>query len=261
MSAVSQWGMTGNLQFVTLKNMENNGFASWYWNCLAQHGGWTCSSEHVQINKVTIVMDPKYSAVVNRWRDSTEKGRRDAIINECEETGSTFFEKLPYDVFFSSLLLHKLRFKAVDEAIENRRSISSCWDETVTYVTNLLFDHYYNTTTVIHEGQHALDGIHGKYEQWELEYRAKLSEIVFGGMPFLSLADFMSRDIGNKGQPHGRANTRIFEDIVKYIGKNEATYPAIDTNKNILMQLGKLPSESIKSIARDIFVSKYVSSQ
>lgn len=256
MVSVTQWGRTGDLRFVTLKNMENNGFGSWYWNNLAQHGGWTCSGEDAQIERVNIIMDPKYGAVVNRWRDATEKKRRDAIISKYKETGSTFIEKTPCDVLFSTQLLHEFRFKAVDEATERVELISP--GRVKTFVMNLLFDHYYNTTTVIHEGQHALDGIHGKYEQWELEYRAKLSEIVYGEMPFLSLSDLMTRDIGNMSLSHGKANTRVFEDIVKYINTNETMFPAIDKDKNILMQLGKLQSEDIKNIARDTFVAKYL---
>jgi len=148
-------------------------------------------------------------------------------------------------------------FKAVDEAVKRAQTLSLSRDETEAYVMNLLFDHYYTTTTVIHEGQHALDGMHGKYQQWELEYRAKLSEIVFGEMPFLSLSDLMSQDIGNMKLPHGKANTKVFKDIVEYIFKNKAKYPAIDTKKSILMQLGDIESATIKSIAREIFLTNY----
>ncbi|MCK4528314.1 tetratricopeptide repeat protein [candidate division WOR-3 bacterium] len=255
---VSQWGKEGGLRIVVLKNMVTNGFSAWYWNYQAQDGGWTSSGERAQANKVTIVMDPKYGAATHRWEIATNKERRNKIIEDSKETDAVLIDKPCLEVFYSSLLDYQLQFAAIDEAIGVAKTEFDSEDEITSSVINLLFDHYHTTSTFIHEGQHALDNLYFNFEQWELEYRAKLSEIVYGEMPFLSLSDLLSRDIGDESLSHGKANTKIFKDIVNHIHKDEEKHPAIDTCKNILMQLTKLNSKEIRDIARQIFENEYI---
>ncbi len=54
-----------------------------------------------------------------------------------------------------------------------------------------------------------------------------------------------------------KATAKIIMDIIEHIYKNKDKYPLIDTNKNILMQLTNLDSETIKDIAKQIFKEKY----
>ena len=202
-------------------------------------------------------MDPKYGAVTHRWETVINKEKRNKIIENCKKTDVNLIDKPNLEVFYSSLLNYQFEFKAIDEAIEKGKIEYNSDDEIKASIINLLFDHYYTTSTFIHEGQHALDNLHFDFEQWELEYRAKLTEIVYGEMPFLSLSDLLNRDIGNENLSHGKANTKIFKDIIEHIYKNKDKYPLIDTNKNILMQLTNLDSETIKDIAKQIFKEKY----
>jgi tetratricopeptide (TPR) repeat protein len=253
---VSQWGKEGKLRIIVLNNMVTNGFSAWYWNYLAQDGGWT-SSDPNQANIVTVVMDPKYCATTNRWKDATNKEKRKGIIDD-NKMDANLINKPCLEVFYSSFLRYQFQFKAIDEAIERGKTKYGSEDEIQFYVNDLIFDHYYTTTTLIHEGQHALDNLYFKFEQWELEYRAKLSEIVYGNMTFLSLSDILGQDIGNEDLPHGKANTRIFKEIVKTINKNREKYSGINTDKNILMQLINLDSREIARIAKDIFEIEYI---
>ncbi|MBU2464138.1 MAG: tetratricopeptide repeat protein, partial [Candidatus Edwardsbacteria bacterium] len=213
MREISQWGKTGKLRMVVLKNMVSNGFNSWYWNYQGQNGGWTTSGFLSQTKEFFVVMDPKYGAAYGRWELLNDQNKRSKILAEDKEKEEGFIDRPPLDVFYSSWLGNQLKLKAMDEAIQPYKDCSL--DEQKAACIRLLLDHYFNTSTVIHEGQHALDSRHWLFgfRQWELEYRAKLSENCYGRMPHLSLSDILSQDIGNNKLSHGRAVTMLFEDI------------------------------------------------
>ena len=252
---ISQWGKTGKLRMVILKNMVTNGFSAWYWNYQAQNGGWTSSGGKAQANKFAVVLDPKYGAALHRWEMAADKLKRDKKIAEDIEKSKGLIDRPPLDVFYSSLIDRQLMLKALDEALLPTKDCSP--EEQKAAFINMLFNHYCKTSTVIHEGQHALDAMNYHFKQWELEYRAKLSEIKYGEMPLLSLSDILNPDIGNMKLSHGRADTRIFADIAAYIRENKGKYPSINTDKNIMMQLDSLDSKAVKEIGEAIFKEKY----
>lgn len=257
MREISQWGKTGKLQMVVLKNMVTNGFNTWYWNNGAANGGWTTSGDKAQANKFVVVLDPKYGAAWHRWEMAIDKRERDKLIARDVENSKGFIDRPPLDVFYSSWLKHQLMLKAMDEAMTLYKDHTP--EKHKSAFIRYLFAHYCETSTVIHEGQHALDSRHWLFgfRQWKLEHRAKLSEINYGGMPLLSLSDILSREIGNEKLSHGRAATKVFSDISRHILKNKAQYPGINAEKNIMMQLCSLDSKAVREIANAIFQETY----
>ncbi len=62
---------------------------------------------------------------------------------------------------------------------------------------------------VLHEGRHAIDDASGdSFDVWELEYRAKLSQVALSDAPRPALASILNDVIGGDS-PHGKANQKI----------------------------------------------------
>jgi hypothetical protein len=106
-------------------------------------------------------------------------------------------------------------------------------------------------------GQHAIDIKYYNFGEWEREYRAMMSEPVYGEMQLLDMTDQLQQDIGDNSTAYGKAHTKIFTDIVNYINDHKSDYHVIDTSKNIMMQLSKLSAEDLKEISKNIFEREY----
>jgi hypothetical protein len=73
---------------------------------------------------------------------------------------------------------------------------------------------------VLHEGRHAIDALSGKsYDTWELEYRAKLSEIALAPSPRQALGSVLGSEIGGDS-PHGKANEKLVEELVAWMKRH-----------------------------------------
>ena len=69
----------------------------------------------------------------------------------------------------------------------------------------------------LHEGRHAIDAASGEsYDTWELEYRAKLSEIALAPSPRQALASVLDHEIGGDS-PHGKANGKLAGELVAWM--------------------------------------------
>jgi hypothetical protein len=159
-------------------------------------------------------------------------------------------------VFYSPLLNLQLGLKGVDGLIEKAKTKFHTEEEIKSHaISSLAYDQYIDT--YLHEGQHAIDAKYYAFAEWEREYRAKMSEPVYGAMPLMDITHQLKPDIGSNSTAYGKAHTKIFTDIVNYINAHKEDYPVIDTNRNIMMQLSKLSSDDIKEISKNVFEQVY----
>ena len=97
-----------------------------------------------------------------------------------------------------------------------------------------------------HEGRHAIDK---KYEKGlsspELEFTAKLSEVVFAPAP-RHAAEAIGAQVPATS-PHGRADRRIGEALTKWMRDHASEIAGIDSSKAMLLQFDKLSDDQLRA--------------
>ena len=255
---IKQWGKEGKIRSIVLKNMVSNHRSYWTNKEEGGTGGWNNSPE-----EIVTVIDTKYSLGLGIGELVLDKDKRKEYLLRYGKDTFDIKEKLSTEIFFSYSLMQELTFKELDDELIKLQKGGCSKKEIERYIFNKIVEHWYYCSTIIHEGQHAIDGKSIKIgdlkitENWELEYRAKLSELAYGDMQLYRLSNYYNLTIGSETTPHNKSDTMLFKDIVKNIYDNKEQYPEIDVNKNIMMQIPNLSSEKIRSIAINIFEQKY----
>lgn len=255
---INQWGTEGELRSIVLKNMISNHRSYWTNKEEGGTGGWNISPE-----EIITVIDTKYSLGITIGELVLDKDKRIEFFHRYGKDTFDVEKKSPLDIFFSYSLMQDLLFKELDNDVLRLQKDGYSNKEIERHIFNNIVEHWYYVSTIIHEGQHAIDGKSVKSGElkisgnWEAEYRAKLSELAYGDMQLYRLTNYYHPAIGTETTPHYKSDTMLFKDIIKYIYDNEDQYPEIDSSKNILMQLSNLKSEQIRDVAIKIFEKKY----
>lgn len=255
---VNQWEKEGKIRSIVLKNMISNHRSYWTNKEEGGTGGWNISPE-----EIITVIDTKYSMGIGLGELVLDKDKRKEYLLRYGKDTFDIKEKLPTEIFFSYSLFEELTFKELDDELIRLQKEGYSKKEIEKYIFNRIVEHWYYVSTIIHEGQHAIDGKSVKSgelkitENWEFEYRAKLSELAYGEMQFYRLINYYHPAIGTETTSHYKSDTMLFKDIIQYIYDNKDRYPEIDINKNIMMQIPNLSSEKIREIAISIFEDKY----
>jgi hypothetical protein len=104
----------------------------------------------------------------------------------------------------------------------------------------------FHFTMVLHEGRHAVDEVLGvNVQPWELEYRAKLSQVALseGVVARIAAADVLA---GVKDQsPHGRANARLVRDLARWMKANAPELGGVE-------HFDRLTDEQIRAAFRSL---------
>ncbi|HVG24978.1 MAG TPA: hypothetical protein VND45_12535 [Thermoanaerobaculia bacterium] len=211
--SVEQYGQKGMVRFVLLDNMIANGFMAWIRDNHTGTGGWNEKETIYQVRPMYAnspvrawmrLHDPERRAKDDR--EIADQTRRKSLLGVALRMERQYLETLP---------------KERDAFIERYRREE--------------FDH----SIWAHEGRHAIDHAVYKIENSEeLEYRAKLSEIVFAASPRLAFADGILSTVGDT--PHGRANKRVLDGIQRV------------TKLGALTDLDKLTDEQLRAAARSL---------
>jgi len=108
----------------------------------------------------------------------------------------------------------------------------------------------FNSSIVLHEGRHSIDKLSKKkFDVWELEYRAKLSEIGLANAPRAALQSVLDNTIGGKS-PHGKANEHLAKALVAWMQANRASIAGLDQTLPMLPQIDKLTDGQIRGAVR-----------
>lgn len=252
----SLWGREIDLKVITLKNMISNGLD--YWRTLESGGvgGWSISTTEV----VRVIQDNENDNKIQLCslynedaKEDYEKGLGIVKTNKAE--------KEPLVLYYS--MENQMQFidKQIITEFGKAKGIGITGNSLQSYLFDKMEKEFYVITSInIHESQHSIDNTLGLGSEWigEGEYRAKLSQLAYGYMPFLTLKQCYDSSIGlESNNAHTRANTRLFMDIVQHIYDNHDKYPQIDITKNILSQLTKLSEDELRAISIMVFEKNY----
>lgn len=237
---VEQYGRRGEVRFVVIDNMIANGYESWLWDGWAQAGGW--SSDGNVIVQVRSAHTGSPVRILRRARPGPERDRYLAEIERSDVTeraalGRDGVAELPATSERLELQVHDAmaqRFANDDDAF-----LAELWRSTNDYSIGA------------HEGRHALDNAHQRgLSAPQLEFRAKLSQIIFADYPRLGLASVAGQAINNT--PHGVGNRRVLEGYRSWMRAHAAEIPGFDRNAPALTQLPLLSDEQIVAAARSM---------
>lgn len=238
--AVSQYGRGGEVRFVVIDHMLSNGYESWLWDGWAEAGGW--SSDGATIVQVRSAYTDGPLSALRRTRPGPTRERfladiERAVLEERTALGRDGVAQLPATA--NRLLLQAWEQIAARAGGDDSAFIAEVWRAT-------------NQTSIeSHEGRHALDniaqpGLSGNL----LEYRAKLSQIIFADYPRLGLASVA--DGVQNGGSHGYGNRRVLQGYRRWMRRHAGEIAAFDPRAPALSQLHLLTDDQIRAAARSL---------
>ena len=188
--AVEQYGHKAAVRFIALDGIVSNGFQSWRTDGRSGDGGWGTKAEIYQVRPL-YADDP-----LEDWLRATDPEARAKY--RADGTGTTY-----------EALAKRLRAQYLDRVLAEAATREA-------FLTRIEADTF-DYSIHLHEGRHAIDDASGEsYRTWELEYRAKLSQVALARAPRPALASIVGDTIGGDA-PHGRANEKIIRELTAWM--------------------------------------------
>lgn len=238
--SVSQYGRNAEVEFIVIDHMLSNGYESWLWDGRAQAGGW--SSDGATIVQVRSAYTSGPLQALRRIRPGPERDRflakieRDAA-EERRVLGADGLE--PLNATGNRLLLQAWEQMATRAGADDAAFIAENWRATNQY------------SIEDHEGRHALDNLHQRgLSTADLEFRAKLSQIIFADYPRLGLASVANNGINST--PHGVGNRRVLEGFRAWMRAHRSEIAGYEPAQPTLSQLPLLTDAQIVEAARSM---------
>jgi len=258
---VSQYGKTAELNFRVYDQMIANGFQSWLWDGEMQTGGWGSSGQIIQIRTPYALSTIRWTAIATdpathakAEQDARDESAKDAgLLAQAQASG--------HKVAYLPGLAERLKLQSIDQirAGFGRVSQSAIAERFAEREDKLTTGH----SIWKHEGRHALDGKYLKdknFSQADLEYRAKLAEILLGEYPRMAFGS-INDSLVNSDTSHGIANTRIMTAYGDWIQGHSKEIRGYDPAAPALTQLDKLTDAQLRTVAAgladfDVGISK-----
>ncbi|MEO5797975.1 MAG: hypothetical protein ABIS00_00905 [Gemmatimonadales bacterium] len=216
---VRQYGQTATVRFAVLDGMISDGYQSWAWDGIAQHGGWASSDVIIQVREAYA------NGPLRAWHTTTDSATgariaqtiaRDSAVDVARADSARVWdfpslaERLIRDARLA--LLDSLRASGLTGVALQSRFEHSYGDEVD------------ESSIFAHEGRHAIDrGLQlADSTPANLEYRAKLSEVAFAPSPRLALSGIVATGPGDV-TPHGVANARLMRGLLDWMGQHAPT--------------------------------------
>lgn len=171
---VEQYGRKATVRFIVLDSVVSNGFQTYRTDGKSGDGGWGTPQSIYQVR-------PLYAdgPLVDWFRVTDPEVRA--------KYGKDLAERL-----------HLQYLDAVHAETKSR-------DAFLARVERDTFQY----SILLHEGRHAIDG--DDFKVWELEYRAKLSQVALADAPRAAVASIVGDVVDDS--PHGKANAKIREQL------------------------------------------------
>jgi len=242
---IRQHGKQADLRYIVIDHALSNGYSSWFWDGLAEVGGWAREEYFLQVRGA-------YShGPVLAWlsvSDSVEVKKKLDKINEQIISDEALAGEDPHA--YLPGLASKLSFNANYRVYDSLQSAGLTQGDLRMTFINLYETRMRNSSIFAHEGRHAIDMLHfGKMNSAELEFRAKLSQVYFSEDPFLALNGILSPNIGD-GTSHGKANLRFVKEIVSWMDNHKSDITDFDENRPALPQLDLLTPSQLKEAVK-----------
>jgi len=236
--AVSQYGRSGEVRFIVIDRMLANGYESWLWDGWAESGGWSSDG-----NTIVQVRSAYTGGPIRRLRYARPGPERERFVAEIERAAIDERAALGRDgVAALPATSDRLELQVLDQIAarvgdDDRAFIAELWRAT-------------NQTSIeSHEGRHALDNASEPgLSVAQLEFRAKLSQIIFAEYPRLGLASVAGGAHNDTG--HGVGNRRVLEGYRRWMRAHRNEIAGFDRSQPTLSQLDKLTDEQIVAAAR-----------
>lgn len=234
-----QYGRSGEVRFVVIDNMLANGYESWLWDGWAEAGGWASDD-----NTVVQVRSAYTGGPVRVLRRTRPGPGRERFLEEIERQSVEERAQLGRDgVAELPATSSRLELQAYDAIAarfpDDEAFVAEVWRATNQY------------SIEAHEGRHALDKIADpNLSSAQLEFRAKLSQIIFADYPRLGLGSVAGQSINTT--PHGQGNRRVLEGYRRWMRAHRDEIAGFDRNQPTLSQLHLLTDEQIVAAARSM---------
>ena len=242
---IEQYGHDAQLRFIALDGMVSGGYLFWQSDGGGGSGGWNAPEAIYQIRPMyadgpvadwLIVSDPEIRAA--RDEEAAKESKRDESRDPLSAPlGAALRMRLESDDrLFAKLKARRLSSDALRVAF-------------IDQVRNDVFA----SSILAHEGRHAIDArwFGSVRTSTDLEFRAKLSEVVFAPDPRRAVIGGIFVEL-DASSPHGKANRKIFEGLVKWMRTNTAQIPGVDPSRPILAQFDKLTDDQMKNAFRSM---------
>jgi hypothetical protein len=239
MLAVEQYGQRAGKRFVALDAMVSNGFSEWANDGMSGDGGWGTAKEIYQVR-------PRYAdKPLRSWERVTDAEMRAEDDRKiAEETARDRERAKEKPIQFFPGLARRLERQYLESVLAETRSRDA-------FLARIERDEF-TSSILLHEGRHAIDIASGKkYAVWELEYRAKLSEIALAPAPRQALASVLDNDVGGEGT-HSKANGKLATEIAAWMEKHRDEIAGYDATLPPMPQIDKLTDAQIKTVVRGL---------
>lgn len=242
---IEQYGRTGKVRFIALDGVVSNGFSQWLSDGASGDGGWGTAAEIIQVRPLYAngalrdwlrLTDPE---VRTEWlQDVQEKSKRDVSSAAAGE-----IRTLPG-------LALRLRRQYLESLVAGLRAQSLSGDALREAFLARAEGDEFHYSIILHEGRHAVDAASGAtFDTWELEYRAKLSQVALSEAPRPAIASVVEDVVGGDS-PHGKANERLLTDLSAWMRAHAAEVAGLDASAPFLPQLDKLSDAQIREAVR-----------
>lgn len=238
--AVSQYGRSGEMNFIVIDRMLSNGYESWLWDGWAEAGGWSSDG-----NTIVQIRSAYTDGPLSALRRTRPGPARDRFVADAERQAADERAALGRDgVAQVSATAARLDQQVYDQIAAQVVADDEAFIAEVWRATN-----QYSITS--HEGRHALDNASEPgLSTAQLEFRAKLSQIIFADYPRLGLASVAGQQLNNT--PHGIGNRRVLQGYRRWMRAHRSEIAGFDRSQPTLSQLDKLTDAQIVAIARSM---------
>lgn len=244
---IEQYGRKATMRFVELDALVSNGFGTFLSDGRGGDGGWATETEIYQVR-------PGYAnGPLEEWHRLFDDDARALEENEMAEETVRDRERAktrPIGDFpgLAKRLQKQYRDQVIGELRAKGLSGEPLRDAFLARVEGDEFQY----SIVLHEGRHAIDKLSKEsFKTWELEYRAKLSEIALADAPRASLQSVLDNTIGGES-PHGKANEHLAKGLVTWMEAHRGAIKGLDPALPMLPQADKLTDEQIKAAVRSL---------
>jgi hypothetical protein len=246
---VEQYGHRAQVTFIALDNMVANGFNTWLWDGLAATGGWA------EEGPVVVQVRPEFTSTpADAWPLFSGGPGRTQLLDRLKREEATDTAALAAsDVAYLPGLASRIQLQVAEQVGRRARARLAPGGDLRRAFLAEYWRASFNQSILVHEGRHALDKSLvrwlARYDDSNLEYRAKLSELALGEFPRLALVNINTQEIGS-GSAHGQANEKLLRAYAEWMSRHPAEIAGFDPKRPPLAQLDKLTDGQLRAVAR-----------
>ena len=243
--AAEQYGRKASLRFVELDSMVSNGYGTFLGDESGGDGGWATDKEIYQVRSMYAngpLADWQYFA------DEETRERKDKELAEETERDRERAKRRAIGEFPG---MTRRLYRQYLTAVMAELQAKGLSGETLrdAFLARIEEDEFHSSI-LLHEGRHSIDKLSKeRFKVWELEYRAKLSEIALAPAPRAALESVLDNTIGGDS-PHGRANEKLAQGLVAWMEAHRAEIKGLDPSLPMLAQADRLSDEQIRAAVR-----------